>query len=174
MSVAHQLGSEYRCAPFFVVRRSRGADNPACFGDARIGLSAEAHKQRRHAGARGGKAESPARHEIENFWLRRNLGDDRAERGAREPFTSRAQHARRIGHADQDHALGVETHFEQAVRIKLAEFERGKILPYPQQLLVSAHPHGEARGEARSRASMTRIKREDLMQRAFRQSALEA
>jgi hypothetical protein len=84
-----------------------------------------------------------------------------------------AKCARRIGHAEQQQAGGINAEFKKAGCRKLAEFEGGKILADPEQAFVHGHTGGEAGGETGCRRFMAGPC-ENLMQHAALQPALQA
>jgi len=174
--IAYEFGFEHWCAPFVVfiiVRGPRGAHGPTGLGGARIGFGREPDEDRRDVSLSGGEGEPAAGHEIEDFRLGRNLGDDRAKRGTGEPIGGGAQDLAGIRRAHQDHRIRVESQLDQPGGMKLAEFERGEILPDPEQRLSFAEPQAKACGKPRRRPAMAGIPREHFVQRALGEPAAE-
>ena len=134
MPVADEGCLENRMAPIFQLwRRSGGAHQPAGFRRAGIGLRAKTQEKGGDGFLRAGERQPPAGHQIENFRPARNLNDDSAQGSTGERIICRTKGTRRIAHAKQQQARGINSKFKKTGCRKLAEFEGGKILANPQQ-----------------------------------------
>jgi hypothetical protein len=90
----------------------------------------------------------------------------RAERGAGQRIRRRTQRVFRMRHAQNQKLRRIDSELEQPRRRDLAEFETGKILPYPENRFALRHARGKTRDESRGRRFVTG-RRIHLMQRAF-------
>lgn len=154
--------------------RTRGANEPACFGGARFWLGHHAQEKSSHAGLRRGEHEPAARGEIEDFRRARDLDHDGAERFAGERVQCRAQGRSRIVRAQQKHPRGIKPQFQQAERRKLTFFERGEIWPQPQHVPLRCHAGGKRYRKAARRSLIPGRGRVNLVQGALLDAALEA
>src|SRR5208337_2253526 len=172
--VAYERGREHGKAPiFFFARRARGPDEPARFGGAGLGLGREAQEKRADAFLCRRKRKAAAGDEIETLGHSRNLDHHCAQCRAGERIARRAQGACHVGGPQEKYPRGIEAEFEKARGGKLAIFEGGKILSYPEKLLAFSSPHGQRRGKAACGGFASCLGPESLMQRAAKKPALQ-
>ena len=156
MPVADEIGFEGRMTPILVLRRrSSRAHAPARLGSAGIGASRETQKKGRDAVAFRAERDPTACHQIENFRLSRNFDHNGAQRGTTQRVRSSPHAADRIGDTQKKNACRIKTQFEQSRCAQLAEFERGEILPYPENVLAPGETRSQARREPRGCRLMT-------------------
>ena len=144
MSVADKACFENRIAPVFLQwRRSYRAHEPARFRRAGIGLCAKTQEKGGDSFLRAGERQPPACHQIENFRLAWNLDDDGTQGCTGERIICRPKAIRCIADAKQQHASRINSKFKKPGCRKLAEFEGGKILTNPKQMLTRGHAGSE-------------------------------
>jgi len=135
--VALELGLEDRQAPvFFVFRRRRGRDTPACLACAWRRLGGGPQENGSNATRLGRKREPPRGGEIENLRLTGNLQKDRSEVRAGESFEPGPQRVGRVGCAHQKKARGMDAEFQKSGRGNLALFEGRKVLTDPEKVFL--------------------------------------
>lgn len=174
MPVADEARFENRMAPVFRLRRRRsGAHQPAGFRRAGLGLGIEAQEKGGDGFLRCGERQPPAGHQVENFRPARNLDHNSTQGGAGERIICRTQAVRRIGHAEQQQAFGINSKFQKPGCRKLAEFQGGKILANPEQAFTQGHAGGEAGHKTGGCRFMTNCSK-NLMQHATLKPALQA
>ncbi len=174
MPVADEACFKNRMAPVFRLRRRRsGAHQPAGFRRAGLGLGIEAQEKSGDGFLHAGERQPPAGHQVENFRPARNLDDDGAQGGAGERIICRAKRIRRISHAQQQQARGIDSKFKKTGCRKFAEFQGGIILPDPEQALACGHAGGESCRETGGRRFMANCGK-NLMQHATLKPALQA
>lgn len=175
MPVADEICFENGLAPvFFFFRRARRAHEPTRLGGAGPRPRAQAQEKCGDIPARAGKRQPPACHQIEDLGLARNLDHDGTKRRTGKRIGGRTQSIGRIGDAQQEHARRIDAQFQKPRRRKFAEFERGKILTYPEQAFVRSHAHGEPSRETRRCRFVACGAREDFVQRAGLKPAFQA
>ena len=113
------------------------------------------------------QGETPAQRQIEQAGFAMKFEDERPQARTGETLRRGPQQPGRIRHAHEQEAVGIEAQFEQAGRGNLAGFQRGKILPDPEQARPgAAGAERERQREAGRRASVAHAAGEHFMQGA--------
>ena len=114
MPVTDKINFENWMAPIFLLcpRKCR-AHEPARFRSTGLRLRAETQEKGRDGFLRAGQRQPPARYQIEDFRLARNLDHDGTQGSTGKRVICRAKAIGRIGHAEQKQARRIQAKLEK-------------------------------------------------------------
>ena len=176
MAVADKLRVEHRCAPrasgLRGGRRMRRAHDPSGFRGRGQWLRRHPQHQAGHAGHLRGQRQLAAGDEIQLSRLAPDFQHHDAERIAGQRVGGGSQRGVDIGRAHAHHAARIEPEFGPSAHRQRAQFDFGKILPYPDQRPARRHASREPCDESGRRSTLMTFGKH-LMHRGEREATLQ-
>lgn len=175
MPVAYEFGVKPGASPIRTVGQSCGAYHPPGFSRAGGRLGSVAQCKQSDAVFCRRQGQPAARDQIESLCSGPGFDHHRAKTVATQCFRTGAQSRRRIGHFHGKKARGVDAKIGKAGGENAAPFGLCKILLHPEQPSVLAANTGrQSQSEAGCRRCIACCVRENFMQGAAGQSAIQA
>ena len=121
--------------------------------------------------ARGGERQPAAERKVEPFRLAPSFENKRTEACAGEAFARGPQRVFDMRGAEEKHARRIHSKLQQARGGNVSRFERGEVLPDPEQRFVGGNSGGQSERKARRRRLMAGLPGKHFVQSAAADAA---